>query len=271
MGRNLWRSVGAGVVVFTGWAGTLPAAGDLAELKTRGVLRVVVAADEAPETFALQAGVEPGFERELIEGFARLHGLKVQPVPVKTLADRIPALLGSDGDVIVAIFDTPERRERVDFTEEVMPTYNLAITHKPHAPVQDVAELLKERVGAMAGGQPAEAALAAGVPQSALQRFERLEPMIEALQKGRVTVAVLPVSEWVLAAKRFPGLEAGVTVGPRGTVAWAVRKPDAQLRRALNEYLTNARKGATWNRLIVKYFGSQALKVLGRERSDGSS
>ena len=50
---------------------TAPAAGlDLAQLKAQGLLRVIAAADEAPETFSFAGGTRPGFERELVEGFA---------------------------------------------------------------------------------------------------------------------------------------------------------------------------------------------------------
>jgi hypothetical protein len=38
------------------------------------------------------------------------------------------------------------------------------------------------------------------------------------------------------------------------------------LRQALDEHIANARRGPTWGRLIVKYFGAQALTVLGRAR-----
>jgi ABC-type amino acid transport substrate-binding protein len=43
-----------------------------------------------------------------------------------------------------------------------------------------------------------------------------------------------------------------------------VRKPDTKLRAELDAYLENLRSGASWNRLIVKYFGEKALTVLGR-------
>ena len=43
-----------------------------------------------------------------------------------------------------------------------------------------------------------------------------------------------------------------------------MRKEDKQLKVALDEYLVNVRKSATWSRLIVKYFGEQALKALGK-------
>ena len=55
-------------------------------------------------------------------------------------------------------------------------------------------------------------------------------------------------------------------MGPPGRVAWAVRKEDAELLRLLDEHLANVRRGPAWSRLIVKYFGDQALAVLGRAR-----
>ena len=46
----------------------------------------------------------------------------------------------------------------------------------------------------------------------------------------------------------------------------AVRKEDGDLKRALDAYLTDVRRSAVWSRLVVKYFGDEALHVLGRER-----
>jgi hypothetical protein len=45
-----------------------------------------------------------------------------------------------------------------------------------------------------------------------------------------------------------------------------VRPEDEALRAALDEHLLGVRRGATWSRLVVKYFGDQTLGVLGRAR-----
>jgi ABC-type amino acid transport substrate-binding protein len=89
---------------------------------------------------------------------------------------------------------------------------------------------------------------------------------LRSLKEGEVGAAVLPISELALASKRVAGLEAGITVGAPGTVAWAVRKEDAALRVALDDYLANVRRSPSWSRLVVQYFGDQALTVLGRAR-----
>jgi ABC-type amino acid transport substrate-binding protein len=242
------------------------AATDLPEIKIRGVLRVIAAADEAPETFSFAGGENAGLDRELAEGFARLHGLRLEPVKAKSYGDRIPSLMRGDGDIVVAMFDTEDRRKLVDFTVEIMPTHNVALTLDSRPPVASVAELKTLRVGAVRGAKPAEEVVAAGVPASAVQLFGSLDEMSQALRAGGIEAMVVPVSELAAASRNLKALVPGTTVGPTGKVAWAVRKQDAALRAALDDYLTNIRKSPSWSRLIVKYFGDQALQVLGRTK-----
>lgn len=238
---------------------------DLPQLQKSGVLRVIVAADEAPETFAIAPGAQPGFEREILEGFTRLHGLRIEVVKAPGHAQRLPLLQKGDGDLIVAIFDTPERRLVADFTPEVMPTHNIAVTLKPAARIARLDELKGAKVAVIRGAKPAEEAVQAGVPAGALVPVDSMDALVKALQKGDAGAAVIPVSEFALALKRTPGLQAGVTVGHPGRVAWAVRKEDDALEAALTRYLTNFRRSASWSRLVVKYFGDQVLTVLGKD------
>jgi hypothetical protein len=63
---------------------------------TRGLpsrLRVLVPADEMPEMFSFESKGQPGFERELVEGFCRIHGLALDVVPVRDFDQIIPMLL----------------------------------------------------------------------------------------------------------------------------------------------------------------------------------
>ena len=237
---------------------------DLSEIEARGTLRVIAAADEAPETFSFTPGSSPGFDRELVEGFAKLHGLRVEAVKAKSYGDRIPMLGRGEGDLIVAIFNTEDRRRLVDFTIEVMPTHNVSVTLGSRKAVSSVAELAALRVGAIRGAKPADEAVEAGVPASVLRLFSTQEEMTAALRAGTVEAVVLPISELVVISRNAKGLVAGVTVGPPGKIAWAVRKQDPALRAALDDYLGNVRRGPSWSRLIVKYFGDQALPVLGK-------
>jgi ABC-type amino acid transport substrate-binding protein len=241
-------------------------AADLAEIKKAGAIRVIIAADESPDTFAFAAGARPGFERELMERFAQLHDLKLEVVRAPGYAERIPMLQRGEGDVIAAIFDTPDRREKVAFTGEVIPTHNVAVTLPPRTAIKTADDLRAARIGVIRGAKPAEAAAEAGVRPKDLVSYEKIDDLLRALKSNEVAAAVLPISELALASKRVPGLQAGMTVGAPGTVAWAVRKEDVALRGALDDYLANVRRSPSWSRLVVQYFGDQALTVLGRAR-----
>jgi polar amino acid transport system substrate-binding protein len=239
-------------------------AASMAELKARGSLRVIAAEGEQPEEFSFKAGAAPGFEREMLEGFAKLHRLKFEVVAVKGWDERIPTLLRGEGDVIVALTDTEERRKQVSFTAETIETRHLVVSHKPHAPVASLEEFRKERVGVIKATSWADAAVEAGVPSARIESFGDLDTLLDALKSGRIGATVMSVSDFTLAARRTPGLEAGIFVGPLRHQAWAVRKEDKELMEAMNAYIGNLRKSSSWNRLVIKYFGAQALTVLGR-------
>ncbi len=240
------------------------AAADLPEIKAKGTLVVIAQKDEAPEMFSFSNVASPGFEREMIEGFARLHDLKVEALAVRTSDDRIPTLNRGEGDVIIGIVDTEARRKLIDYTVEVIPARHLALSRKPKL-LKTVDEFLAEKVGVVKGTSWAAAAAEAGVPAARTEFFADRDLLLAALKDGRITATVMTVSDFTLAAKRDKDLVAGPFVGPPGSAAWGLRKSDAQLRSALNAYLENFRKGPSWSRLVVKYFGEQALAVLGRK------
>src|SRR5678815_5241734 len=60
------------------------AAADLADVKARGTLRVIVMPLSATdEFFPLPAGARPGFDRAVLDGFVALHRIRLEVVPVE--------------------------------------------------------------------------------------------------------------------------------------------------------------------------------------------
>src|SRR5262245_39651612 len=163
----------------------------------RGALRALVTADEAPEFFSLEAGRAPGFERELLEAFARVYKLQLQVVRVARFDDVIPALLRGDGDVVTGIIDTEARRKKVAFTVEVLPSRILVVTRAPKA-IHAAAELAKERLGVVSGTTWADAAQAAGTPPGSIESFPDMTAQLAALHSGKVTGIVVSLSDFVL-------------------------------------------------------------------------
>lgn len=240
---------------------------DLIQIQSRGSLRVLVAADEEPEMFSLAPSGPIGLEREMLEGFARLHGVKLQPVLVKRFEDMIPALLKEEGDVIVGIRDTQSRRKLIDFSAETLPARDVVVTRKPHRVVMTVEELQAEKVGVASGTSWGDSAIAAGVPAARIETLADLSAALEALRQGKISATVMSLFDFTLMARRNPDLQAGLLLGLPGSAAWGVRKSSPRLRQRLSDYVESLRKTASWSRLVLEYFGPDALTVLGRART----
>src|SRR5512143_1499427 len=198
-------------------------AADLPEVQKRGALRVLVSADESPEAFSFEPGGAPGFERELLEGFARLQRVELQPVAVKRFADLIPRLKAGDGDLISGILVTEARRREIDFTGEVLPARLVVVTRAPHPAVTSIAALRTETVGIIPGNAWAKAVAEAGVPPEKTVSFADQPALLRGLAEGKATATVMSFVDYTTERRRDAALRAGAPVGQPGSGAWAVR------------------------------------------------
>lgn len=140
-------SAASAVTVAAAILAASPAAADLGEIKARGSLRVLVGTNEQPEMFAFE-GPRPGFEREVLEGFARQYKLRLEVVAVRNRHDRVPALRRGEGDIVVGLVVTPARQQLVEFSTQILPAPHVVVTLAPNRPVKTVGELRDERIGA---------------------------------------------------------------------------------------------------------------------------
>ena len=86
------RASSVAVVLVLASAGAQ--ARDLAEIKKQGRLRVVAVVEERePEFVSLKPGGAPGFDREILEGFARIQGVGLEFVLAPNWQDVLPYLL----------------------------------------------------------------------------------------------------------------------------------------------------------------------------------
>ena len=242
---------------------------DLDEIEKRGTLRVLaVVNNQRDEFFSNRPGV--GIDREILEGFARLHHLTLEVVPQAGWDQLVPALQAGKGDLIAGRFTMTESRRRViDFTAEAFPTRNVVLTRRPRRAVTTLEQFRAEKVGTVKGTSMAEAVAAAGAPPGNVEDLPT-GTLPAALKAGTVTAVVLGIENAIAAQRDDPALELGLFLGPPGSLAYGVRKSDPRLREALDDYLGNLRKSATWSRLVVKYFGERALEILTKARTEAA-
>ncbi len=240
------------------------AALDLEQIKQRGSLRaLVVRVAGQNEFFPLEPRVPPGFDREVLDGFASLHGLRLEAVAVRSWDELIPALLAGRGDLIAGRFTvTDARRRQIAFTQEVFPTRAVVVTRQPTPRIVTLEALRAARVGTLRGSSLADAVREAGVPAARVD--DGLPPggLPEALARGRVDAIVLGVENAITAQRDDPALDLGLFLGTPGSLAYGVRREDALLLAALDRYVVALRASPTWSQLVVKYFGAAAPGIL---------
>jgi ABC-type amino acid transport substrate-binding protein len=247
-------------------AATRAPAVDAGELQRRGTLRVL-AVVSGEETYFVSGrpDLPPGFDVEMLEGFARLHGLKLEMVPVSRWDALIPSLKQAKGDLIAGGFtDTETRRQQIDFTTEVFPTRSVVMTRKPDAVVQSVEELKGRKVGTIRGTFMEEELAQAGITN--VDTSIPTGELAQALRTGRIGAAVDGLEAALTAKGRDADLQCGIFLGRPSSLAYGVRKGDRVLLDALNAYISNVRRTSTWSRLVVKYFGPSSLEILSKAR-----
>lgn len=246
------------------------AAGDLAEIKQRGALRVLgVVDDKEPEFFSLKSQASPGFDVEILMGFAKAHKVELKVLPATGWAALVAALLEGKGDVIAGRFNaTPQRRRVIDFTSEVFPTRTVVVTRKPHVGVRTLEELKAERIGTIAGTGMYEALLAAEIPPNKIDNSLDSGQLSDTLRSGKISAAAWWLEGAMQAQRRDPDLSLGLVLGPPESLSYGVRREDQALLAALNDHLQVVRSSGTWNRLAIKYFGDATPAILKKARAE---
>ncbi len=254
------------MLVSSGLAG---AAGADSLPRAGGTLRVAVPASRAEAFFATKPDRPPGFDEEILRGFVNLHKMSLVVVVSPTWDGLADLLVRGGADLIAGGYtDTLARRKVMDFSVGVFPTRDVVVTRRPHW-VRSLDELRVERVVTHRGTSMVDALAAAGVPASQIVYVtEGKEEVPGVLKAGGASAGVLGLEVAILASKEDPELQLGVFLGEPQQLAYGIRKTDRDLRQALDAYLLNFRRTASWNRLVVKYFGDAAIDILRRARGE---
>jgi len=243
-----------------------PAGADLPEMRSRGTLRVITHLEAGSPAFSGPNPSRPGLDLEILKGFASLEKVPLEIVEVSGGSDvRVAALIAGRGDIVAGrLAVTAEGSRRVAFSAEFFPVRFVIVTRHPSPAVTTSVELRGYRVGTVGTSTALMGAVnqAQVPPSQVVASFKEPSDMWEGLRSGRVTAIIASLDMALIAQMADPDLRVGGFVGVPTSFVFGLRKEDEALRTALDAYIGNFRKGSTWNRLVVKYFGDKALELL---------
>ena len=248
--------------------------GDLSEIIERRRLRVLVS--YSLSNYFLDLGTEHGFEYELLskydEGLNQGRPLSKRivvvfiPVPLEKLLDELRA---GHGDLAAGgLTITEHRREQVAFTKPYIPNVREIVVSGPGAPqIGTLDDLSGHKVWVRAGSSYAGhlKSLSARLTASGASPIEVIEAPDSLTTEDILEMVNAGIFKLTVADQHIANAWAGVLTDLRvhenlavhsgGSIAWAVRKDNPELRASLDTFIGKHKKGTLLgNILFNRYF-----------------
>lgn len=229
------------------------AGGDGTELETREAGELRVGSDIPYPPFEFGRPPYRGFDVDIVNEVAERLDLEAEFV--KTPFDTIFRDLAQEKFDLVASASTitAERRRQVDFSQ---PYFNAdqSLMVKKGSGISSVADLRGKVVGAQLGTTGADYAKDEIEGTRTVRTYELADDAFNALQAGQIDGAVVdyPVTKYAERSKR--DLEVVETIETGEKYGLALAKGSDELRRAVNEALTEIKEDGTYERIFRKWF-----------------
>ncbi|MFG1944117.1 ABC transporter substrate-binding protein [Nonomuraea sp. NPDC048826] len=256
-------------------------------IKSAGVIRVASNIPYPPwEMYETAGGQQPtGIDYDLSQALAAKLGVKAS-FDQTAFDSMIPAVLAGKADVVMAgIFDTPTRRESLDFVDYAKDGYSMLVAKGNPEGMKDVADLSGKTV-AVQSSTSEEAAIKklskrfesegkAGVTALA---FPGDSEAFLAIKSGKAVARVQATSAAAYAVKTFEnGAAFELVEAPSiteefggGLEGIGVPKKETQLRDALQKALQALMDDGTYLEILTKY-GVQNIALTKAEINQGTA
>ena len=226
-------------------------------IKAAGYLRVVTVT--GPTTYYLWRGERLGFEQELVELFAKAHGLELEVVVAPSSAHLADWLLEGRGDLISASwFATEDRVGRgLAFSEPYLEVKQTFVTAR--GPIDSFAQLAGREVVVSGAASQArtleEMAASTGLQPRLVNRLT--SAILGDVARGVYDATLADSHQAELAAQFDERLRLGLQLEPPEGLRWAVLSQHTELRQELDAFLARERRGYDFNVLYGKYFQNE--------------
>lgn len=254
--RSFWkRALGMTCAIAVGLLASTQARADkLADILSKGVVRIIVFADVPPFGSVNASRELEGFDIDFAKQVAQALGVKLELVQA-TAANRIPYLLTDKADMnIAAMSITAERARQIQFSAPYADT-SLAVYGAKAQAVKSGADLAGLKTS-VAKGTTEDLVLTAVAPRADIMRTEDNATAVQAYLTGQSQL--LAANSVVVAelAKRTPGKEFDFKFALRRAPAHVtVRMGEYNLLRWLDTFIFQSTLNGELDKLHQKWLG----------------
>jgi polar amino acid transport system substrate-binding protein len=231
------------------------------------VINVGVNAQFKPFVYYDEEDRLAGFDVDLVNALAQAGQFEFGFVDL-AFEELLNAVENGEIDAAIsAITITPERQERIDFTEPYFGQSQDTVSYfsggqglavrTDNVTITGTATLSAETIIGVKTGTTGAAFVAAETPAQAVE-FPEAEPALNALSDGEVDAVVLDVPVIVNFIKTYP--DAGIKLAGRPITeeeyGIAVTKAKPEVLALLNQALAQIREDGTYDAIYQKWFGA---------------
>ncbi|WP_045233434.1 transporter substrate-binding domain-containing protein [Deinococcus pimensis] len=235
---------------------------ELADVKKRGELRVVMSGEYPPFSQPTASGDLTGFDADVAREIAKRLGVKAKLVKAEFSAIVAGVQSGNFDLAVASQSKTPERQKAVDFLSKPYYYDGFQLFVPKSSKANTLADL---------GNKPVAVALGTVFEKYLRDRkypnvvtLSGEQEIFLALGAGRASGMITTRSVGAVAIKNGQALRAAGSVLQQDNPYITLGKNQPQLKAAVEKALDDMRKDGTLKRLSVKYLGSDITVPAGR-------
>jgi ABC-type amino acid transport substrate-binding protein len=223
-----------------------------------------VLAYETPPFFYRENGQSQGLEYEILQYYAKAKGLTLRVTWVPQYETMLSRLAGGEGDVAAGTLTiTPERQQQLDFSAPYFPVRVILIEPKDRT-TTSLAALAGATLATIKGTTYEEAL--SKVPNSHMVYGVTEDDLLRLVVEGKARAAAADSALVLGLMRKYPQLHAGMPLSPEQGLGFAMRK-GSPLQAQLSQHIAQLKAGRIYYRLLDKYFGAEAAKLVAAGKS----
>ena len=217
---------------------------DFDAIKARGRLRIIVPANLGGGRYLPRNGSPVTQQQDIVEAFARYHGLTPELVIARSFADMIPALEAGKGDLIVAnLTVTEQRRDKIAFSVPLAHVREKVLVRRDDDSINSVADLNGKKV--MVSPDSTFWDALSWLKKNKYKDIKLMprprglvdEDELDLLAGGDIDATIRDSNIAEMYAGYRDDFRVAVNFSSQRDIAWGVRKNAPQLLNQLNLYL----------------------------------